>query len=218
MTIVHFYTAVIFIGGIMSKDTNRIERKKINTREKIFNAAIKLFQKKGYENTTVDEIVEQADVAKGTFFNYFPKKSSLLIYLNKKRVENLQLLIKEKFNDIPMSCQEKIKKIIEIMIQDNEQNTELSKFLITESLKYYGDVSGEENINQYTLIKILEDILDEGKNTNQIPKHVNSRIVAGIITCTYLCTIFLWISDSQKESLHEDMIAKIELLLDKLLI
>jgi len=33
---------------------------------------------KRYEETTVEEITERADVAKGTFFNYFPSKEALL--------------------------------------------------------------------------------------------------------------------------------------------
>lgn len=62
-------------------ELSRRERKKEETKERIFKAAIRLFKHKGFEETTVDEIAETADVAKGTFFNYFPRKEAVLGYL-----------------------------------------------------------------------------------------------------------------------------------------
>jgi len=59
----------------------RRERKKEETRRRIFDAAIKLFTDKGFEATTVDEIAAAADVAKGTFFNYFPRKEDIVHFL-----------------------------------------------------------------------------------------------------------------------------------------
>ncbi len=65
-------------------EVSRRERKKDETRERIFKTAIKLFHARGFEATTVDDITEKADVAKGTFFNYFPRKESVLAYLSLK--------------------------------------------------------------------------------------------------------------------------------------
>lgn len=57
----------------------RRERKKLATRRRILEAALGLFEEKGYEATTVEEIAERADVAKGTVFNYFPQKRAFLL-------------------------------------------------------------------------------------------------------------------------------------------
>ena len=62
-------------------ELSRRERKKEETRAKIFKCACKLFRDKGFENTTIDEIAERADVAKGTFFNYFPRKEAVFAFL-----------------------------------------------------------------------------------------------------------------------------------------
>jgi AcrR family transcriptional regulator len=59
----------------------RRERKKEETKRRIFEAATKLFAHKGFEATTIDEIASEADVSKGTFFNYFPKKEAIIRYL-----------------------------------------------------------------------------------------------------------------------------------------
>jgi AcrR family transcriptional regulator len=50
------------------------QRRKALTREEIIDAAIDLFERKGYEATTVDDIAEAADVSPRTFFRYFDSK------------------------------------------------------------------------------------------------------------------------------------------------
>jgi len=57
---------------------SRIERKKIATRQKIHEAAVALFKKQGFELTTMEQIAEAADIAKGTLYNYFPVKEAIL--------------------------------------------------------------------------------------------------------------------------------------------
>ena len=56
----------------------RRERRREETRECIFRAALKLFAERGVFATTVEDITEAADVGKGTFFNYFPSKEHVL--------------------------------------------------------------------------------------------------------------------------------------------
>ncbi len=57
-----------------SPPRGRRERRKSETRERIFRAALKLFAERGFFRTTVEDITEAADVGKGTFFSYFPSK------------------------------------------------------------------------------------------------------------------------------------------------
>jgi AcrR family transcriptional regulator len=59
----------------------RRERRRIQTREQIYRAAMNLFTRRGFHATTVEEITEAADVGKGTFFNYFPTKEHVLAML-----------------------------------------------------------------------------------------------------------------------------------------
>jgi AcrR family transcriptional regulator len=58
--------------------TEYMRKKKEETRNLIYRTAMDLFLEKGYENTPVDEIVDRAEVSKGTFFNYFPTKAAIL--------------------------------------------------------------------------------------------------------------------------------------------
>ena len=65
---------------------SRRERRKVETRQQIFQAAMKLFEQKGIFSTTVEEITEAADVGKGTFFNYFPSKEAILSKLAERQL------------------------------------------------------------------------------------------------------------------------------------
>ena len=56
----------------MSKKNDR------NTRGRIINAAWDLFYEQGYENTTVEEIIEKSGTSKGSFYHYFEGKDGLL--------------------------------------------------------------------------------------------------------------------------------------------
>lgn len=55
------------------------ERKKAKTRRAIREHALRLFQERGYEATTIDAICAAAEVSQTTFFRYFPAKEDLVL-------------------------------------------------------------------------------------------------------------------------------------------
>src|SRR5260221_3708148 len=67
-------------------EPGRRERRSVETRTRIFEAAMKLFSERGFSNTPVEEITEAADVAKGTFFNYFPNKEAIFEALAERQL------------------------------------------------------------------------------------------------------------------------------------
>ena len=69
---------------------SRRERRRAETRERIFRAALQLFAKRGFTATTVEDITEAADVGKGTFFNYFPSKEHVLAAFAEMQLGKLQ--------------------------------------------------------------------------------------------------------------------------------
>ena len=59
-------------------DLSRRERRKLEVRARILDAAMALFKSGGFADTKVAEICERADVAHKTFFNHFPSKQELV--------------------------------------------------------------------------------------------------------------------------------------------
>lgn len=56
---------------------SRMDRKKEQTKQKIIAAAMTLFHQQGFDATSMEQIAEQADIAKGTLYNYFPVKEAI---------------------------------------------------------------------------------------------------------------------------------------------
>jgi len=68
----------------------RRQRRSVETRERLFRAALDLFARKGFTETTVGDITEAADVGKGTFFNYFPSKDHILLAFGEMQLAKLE--------------------------------------------------------------------------------------------------------------------------------
>lgn len=54
------------------------ERKKARLRQEIIDTALRLFRKRGYEKTRIDDIVQSLEISQPTFFRYFPSKDAVL--------------------------------------------------------------------------------------------------------------------------------------------
>jgi AcrR family transcriptional regulator len=59
--------------------SDRRERKRLETRGKVVRSATELFEQRGYESTTMEDVAAHADVGIGTLYNYFGSKERLLL-------------------------------------------------------------------------------------------------------------------------------------------
>ena len=62
--------------------------------QKVINAAKKEFARVPIENVSIKNIVEEADIARGSFYQYFESKEDLLIYILKENSEKLNIKLK----------------------------------------------------------------------------------------------------------------------------
>jgi len=77
----------------VNKHLGRRERRAAETRERLFRAALRLFEERGFSATTVEDITEAADVGKGTFFNYFPSKEHIIAAFGQLQLGKLQAAV-----------------------------------------------------------------------------------------------------------------------------
>lgn len=66
----------------MSITVDRRTRKRLATRQNISDAATRLFIQRGFDNVTIDDIAEAADVGRKTVFNHFARKEDMFFDLN----------------------------------------------------------------------------------------------------------------------------------------
>jgi AcrR family transcriptional regulator len=69
---------VLYNRGMAEPQPGWRERKKLKTRRALADAATRLFAERGYEETTIADLAEAAEIAPRTFFSYFPAKEDVL--------------------------------------------------------------------------------------------------------------------------------------------
>jgi AcrR family transcriptional regulator len=67
----------------------RRERRKLEVRARIIEAALALFDQRGFDDSKVSDICERADVVTKTFFNHFPTKQHLLREIAEQQLATL---------------------------------------------------------------------------------------------------------------------------------
>lgn len=170
-------------------ELSRRERKKEETRRRIFEAAMALFRAKGFEATTVDEITESADVGRGTFFNYFPKKDSVLAYLSEERLalaeENATALLAE-----PTPAREKLIDLYLHAASAWEQDRELSQYIFQEWLKRaFAPTADAERGWQ----KLVGAMLAQGRESGELRADVSDESADALLSGVYMTTLFHWL-------------------------
>jgi AcrR family transcriptional regulator len=125
------------------------------TREKILNAATKIFARKGFDGARVEEIAQKAGVNKALIYYYFKSKEDILEEIMKQFLEE-SLRRKEKLleRSSPMSTEELIQSSAERIFELYKGNEDVLRIIITEELK--------SKKKQWPLFQLLDMGLKDG--------------------------------------------------------
>lgn len=140
-----------------------------NTRGRIVAAAWQLFYEQGYENTTVDEIVESSETSKGSFYHYFGGKDALL--------GTLSDLFDEKYESLRESMDPNMPALEQLLLLNSElfrliENT-VSLDLLARLLSTQLVTSGEKHLlnHKRTYYRMLRRIIAQGQERGEIAAH-----------------------------------------------
>ena len=194
-------------------ELSRRERKKEETRERIFNVACKLFRDKGFENTTIDEIAEKADVAKGTFFNYFPRKEAVLGFLSELWLEEAE----QKADEILASRGPAASRITEMFVQFAgfyEDDPQLGRHMVAESARRFHDgcdaVCGRWN-------DLGERVITHLQQNGELRREVSAARAHEILGGVYHDTVMRWAAAEVKPfALKDELRIRLSLVIEGL--
>ncbi len=133
---------------------------KNQTKSRIVTAAWRLFYKYGYDNTTIDDIVEASNTSKGSFYHYFESKDALL--------GSLSYLFDEKYEELSETMDSSLSPIdkliflnreLFLMIENTVSVSLLSKLFSTQLI-----TRGERHLLEpdRTYYKLLRQITIDG--------------------------------------------------------
>ena len=136
------------------------------TKKKIVSAAWRLFYEQGYDNTTVDDIVEESGTSKGSFYHYFDGKDALL--------SSLSILFDEKYEELwpsippEMDALEKLGYLTRELFGFIEDTVSLE--LLARLFSSQLITKGERHLLDHNRVysRVLRTILAEGQQRGQI--------------------------------------------------
>lgn len=134
-----------------------------NTKGKIVSAAWKLFYDQGYDNTTIDEIVEASGTSRGSFYHYFDGKDALL--------SSLSYLFDEKYDELTETMNPDLNPADKLIHLNQElflmiENT-VSVELLCQLFSTQLTTKGEKHLldTGRTYYRLLRQIAAEGKGS-----------------------------------------------------
>ena len=139
------------------------ERRKQN----LLNIAYRMFIEKGYENASVDDIIIEAGIAKGTYYYYFESKEATLEAVIEMMIEKAENIAKAALMN-PVPIPQKLASVV-YAFQPNKD-----EIVITDVLERKENIVMHDKIGKKIVevaVPILSDIVREG-------------IAQGIFACT----------------------------------
>ena len=147
-----------------------------NTKGKIVSAAWQLFYEQGYDNTTVEEIVDASGTSRGSFYHYFDGKAALL--------SSLSYLFDEKYDELAESMNPDLSPIEKLNLMNQElflmiDNT-VSVDLLSQLFATQLITNGERHMMSpnRTYYKLLRQVISEGKQNGTFREEFSVNDIA----------------------------------------
>jgi TetR/AcrR family fatty acid metabolism transcriptional regulator len=148
--------------------------------ERILNAAVRVFAKKGFHGTRVAEIAKAAGVADGTIYLYFQSKDDVLVSLFEDRVERLLTYMRDELPKCPGAAA-KLRRIIELqlgLLEGERELAEVITVILRQSSKLMKEYAAPK-FNAY--LEAVAKVVAEGQAAGEFRQDVSPSLVARAI-------------------------------------
>jgi TetR/AcrR family fatty acid metabolism transcriptional regulator len=149
-------------------------------RERILDAAVRVFAKKGFYATRVSEVARAAGVADGTIYLYFKSKDELLVSLFEDRVERLLAYMQ---TELPATAgpSAKLRRIIELQLGLLEGERDLAE-VVTVILRQSTKLMKEYAAPKFTAyLDAIASVVAEGQASGELRADVSPHLAARAI-------------------------------------
>ncbi len=154
---------------------SRIERRKEKTKQRIVNTAMMLIQANGFDGTTMEQIAEEADIAKGTLYNYFPVKEAIITeFIQRTSIEkNTERLAR--LPSMPDTRSRMVMVFTELMVGVKAQKEIFEKYFMYEMRRL---VSFEESDQPKSGLPLIgSEIVRLGRQSGELRSEVPAHIL-----------------------------------------
>ncbi len=180
--------------------------------QKVINAAKKEFARAPIENVSIKNIVEEADIARGSFYQYFESKEDLLIYILRENSEKLNTKLKDKVKETNGDIFKLYIFLYDSMIEEfmNNPDQELFKQIFI-NLK-----SSDENVFDLVRKTKPQDIIEYyeqiDKNNLKIENHEDLVIICDMLNVITRRALIKNFKNKSKEDCRKMFLKEIEYL------
>ena len=169
---------------------SRRVRHSAELRERLFRAALVLFGKKGYAETTVEDITEAADVGKGTFFNYFPTKEHILMAFGEMQLGKLEAIVRDaQQSDLPMRGV--LRMLVLRMTEEPIRNPAIVRALLQANLTAVPVRGAMLRIHDRNRA-LLGELIRHGQERSEIRRDLPAEEIAQVWRQTIFGTLLFW--------------------------
>ncbi len=173
----------------------RRERKKRETRERIYETARELFLEHGFAATTVEQIADGADVAQTTFFNYFQSKGAVLREMTREVGDYLEAMLEEDLSN-PGTAIERIERFSAGVIVGIEHAQSLAREILLELLRTSSH-PGDALPYFSRVYEPFTEILRQGQTAGDVRRDLEPRLMAEMLIGTLNMALVGWLNDPQ---------------------
>lgn len=169
---------------------SRRERRKLEVRNRILEAAVELFEERGPRETTVAEICERADVADKTFFNHFVARQHLMRAIAEEALEELLVDI-EDVRKQPGTLGERLERFFTLIADNGEAAGPMHRELLTEII-HAGHESGDEARQARRLREAFEALVLEGAARGEVTTDYDVQTLTEMVQGAFYVLMFSW--------------------------